>query len=101
MPTYARKHDFGAILDPRVSQEWTLWVPFSVRKAPKGYAPELPEPSRSRPGRDLRRKRSKNISSSILDRSLTDFGRVSTHFRLFFNGTSQNVSMDFFAFLVL
>ena len=53
MPTYARKHDFGAILDPRVSQEWTLWAPFSVRKAPKGYDPELREPSWSRPGRDL------------------------------------------------
>ena len=72
---------------------------FRSEKLQKATTPNY----QSRPGADLvatwRRKRSQNISSSISGRFLTDFGRVSNDFRLFFNDTCQNFSMDFFAFL--
>ena len=70
MPTYARKHDFGAILDPRGSQEWTLWAPFSVRKAPKRLRPRItgavPEPTWSRLGAE-------NGPRTYFHRSRVDF----------------------------
>ena len=85
MPTYARKHDFGAILDPRGSQEWLLWAPFSPKKAPKVESPSLRGASGSRPGREMAPKTSQNDPRIEFNRFFNEFGLIWDRFSMKFS----------------
>ena len=92
MPTYARKHDFGAILDPRGSQEWLLWAPFSPKKAPKveSPSPRVEYPSWlgapwSQPGREMAPKTSQNDPRIEFNRFFNEFGLIWDRFSMKFS----------------
>ena len=92
MPTYARKHDFGAILYPRGSQEWLLWAPFSPKKAPKveSPSPRVEYPSWlgapwSQPGREMAPKTSQNDPRIEFNRFFNEFGLIWDRFSMKFS----------------